>query len=199
MYSPHYLLAVITTAQCTCGLVICRGAWPSCGQKYLPWVSICNNYLCTGGRQGMEQVCVCVCAHLCMLFTPTTSRSHVLNLWYAFIFPLLYPNIKKVVLKCSKMTAYNHWRCVPFMSVLSFVFCAYTNTAFALFSDSAAFVPVFRTLEREHLPVAKIRAHVLHPVAVHSQPQESLQPLSGRRQFGQWHLRLMQLIQLFPG
>lgn len=54
-----------------------------------------------------------------------------------------------------------------------------------LFSDSSAFVPVFRTLERERLPMAKIRAHVPHPVAAHSQPQESLQPLSGGKRFGQ--------------
>lgn len=90
-------------------------------------MSICKNYLCTGGRKAWNN---CVCVHLCMFFTPTTSRSQVLNLWYAFIFPLHYPNMKKVVLKCSKITVCNHWCCVPFMPVFNFVFCVYTPCGF---------------------------------------------------------------------
>lgn len=45
-----------------------------------------------------------------------------------------------------------------------------------LFSDSAAFVPVFRTFEREHLSVVKIKAQVPHPVAAHSQPRSHCSP-----------------------
>lgn len=99
------------------------GAWPSCGQKYLLWVSICESCSCTGGRQGMEQLCAC--AFVRAFYTHSFQKSGPESL-YGFIFSLHYPNMKRVVLKCCERTVYHHWCCVAFMSVLNFVLCEYT-------------------------------------------------------------------------
>lgn len=101
-------------------------AWSLAGKNTCSqWASVRTVY-----AQEADRAWSSLYANASVLFTPTTSRIQVLDIWHAFIFPLHHPNMKKALLKCSKMTAYNNRCCVPFISVLNFVFCAYTPCGF---------------------------------------------------------------------